>query len=141
MIRTTLSILTLTFLTAISACTGDRAQALVTGPSVPAARGTYSVDYTENGNTRIRMEVAHLAEPPKLNALATTYLVWAQPAEENTTPVPLGALKLDKNHKGSIEVMTPQKSFQVFVTAEPTPNASAPSGEKLLWADIGKGAR
>ncbi len=132
--------LILALLIALPACTRNANQELVTGPSVPAARGTYSVSQTDNGNTRIQVKVSHLAEPSKLAATATTYLVWAQP-EESTAAVPLGALKLDKDLTGSIEVMTPQKTFQLFITAEMAAGVSTPTGEKLLWASIGKAAK
>lgn len=121
----------------ISACNQSNPRELTANSRVPAARGTYHVAKTNNGNTKVSVTVAHLAEPAKISSEATTFMVWAQPTQTGGVAQPLGRLQIGKDLNGSIEVMTPQQNFQLFVTAEVSPDISSPSGDRLLWADIG----
>jgi len=96
-----------------------------TAQSVPAADGKVKVKAEKSGNTRIKVEVAHLAPPTAVFEQASTYVVWVKPytgAAQN-----VGVLKLDKNLKGKLETQTAFKQFTVMVTAEQSANVTVPS--------------
>lgn len=90
---------------------------------------------TENGNTAVEVHVRHLAPPGRLDAAATTYIVWVQAAGE-TAPQNLGALRVDEKLRGTLRTVTPFRRFDVFVTPEPGPTAVTPTGRRLLSARI-----
>jgi len=102
---------------------------------VPGARGEVVISKDDNGNTRLKMSVQHLANLENLTPRAAAYVVWLQerggkPAENQ------GQLKMDKNLKATFEAVTPYKSFDVFVTAEQDARATSPSGQEVLKATI-----
>src|SRR3954462_14766043 len=45
---------------------------------VPAAVGEAEFSKTDNNNTRVKVEVEHLAPPQNLSPARTTYVVWGQ---------------------------------------------------------------
>jgi len=108
---------------------------LTTSREVPAARGTVKTNLTENGNTRVELEVKHLANPQDIKPQANTFVVWASP-RTGESPQNLGALQVDQNLNGKIQTSTPLQSFQLFITAEASPYVKSPSGDKLLWTDV-----
>ena len=92
--------------------------------AVPAARGKVDIGKDSNGNTKVKMEAEHLAEPGKLSPPRTEYVVWFQ--EKGGEAQTQGRLRIDKNLKGSFETSTPLKNFDVFVTAESDPSTKQP---------------
>jgi hypothetical protein len=98
--------------------------------TVPAARGQVEIDKDKNGNTRLNMNVEHLADPQNLTPAAALYVVWLQ--EKAGEPQNQGQLKVDKNLKARFETVTPSKSFDLFVTGERDNGAKAPSGPEVL---------
>lgn len=102
--------------------------------SVPAARGQVDVGRDKNGNTKVEIEVEHLAAPENLTPSRTGYVVWFQ--ERGAEPSNQGALKPNKDLKATFKSITPLKSFDVFVTAESDPNAKAPSGLEVMRASV-----
>ncbi len=101
---------------------------------VPATRGEVEVDNDNNGNTKIKMNVEHLAHPESLTPPETAYVVWLQ--ERNGTPENQGRLKVDKKLKASFETVTPARNFDLFVTAEQDALAKTPGGPEVLRATI-----
>jgi hypothetical protein len=103
--------------------------------SIPAAQGMVKYKVTANGNTAIELEVRHLAAPEQVEPGATTYVAWARaPGQE--TPQNLGALRVDKDLRGTLTTVTPMQSFDVYITAESSPTASAPTNRELLTARV-----
>ncbi len=47
-------------------------------------------------------------------------------------------MKISKNLDGELETTTPFRSFELFITAEPSSAVTAPKGERMLWATIAK---
>jgi hypothetical protein len=45
-------------------------------------------------------------------------------------------VRVDDDREAELETATPFKEFQLFVTAEPSAAAEAPTGERLLVANI-----
>jgi hypothetical protein len=107
---------------------------LTADKSVPAARGQVDVGRDKNGNTKVEIEVEHLAAPENLSPARTAYVVWFQ--ERGAEPLNQGALKPSKNLKARFKSVTPLKSFDVFVSAESDPNAKSPSGSEILRATV-----
>jgi hypothetical protein len=101
----------------------------------PGARGVVHSDKDNNGNTKFKVEVEHIATPQQLNPPHQFYVVWIQ--ENGQAPKPVGELKVDRDHAdGSVEGVTQAKVFEVFVTAEDQPTPQSPSGAELLRGNI-----
>ena len=118
---------------------GDKTHELqMTGnPEFPAATGEAVVSTTDDGNTQINLEVKHLAPPEKINSGATAFVVWVRNNDENFgEPQNLGALKVDDDLSGSISAVTNLRSFDLYVTAEPTSSATSPTGDALLRTNV-----
>ena len=84
----------------------------------------------KDGNTRVKVEVAHLAKPDEVFNRATTYVVWLKPRTGLAQNV--GVLNVDKKLNGSLETRTPFKDFTVLVTAEREPNVTMPTGQSIM---------
>lgn len=48
----------------------------------------------------------------------------------------VGAIQVNEDLTGSLSTTVPFSAFTVFVTAEPSPSVTQPSGDRLLWADV-----
>ena len=107
---------------------------LTADKSVPAARGQVDVGNDKNGNTKVEIEVEHLAAPENLTPARTAYVVWFQ--ERGAEPVNQGSLRPGKNLKAKFKSVTPLKSFDVLVSAEADPTAKSPSGPEVLRASV-----
>ncbi|MGI8962167.1 MAG: hypothetical protein ACR2IV_20895 [Bryobacteraceae bacterium] len=100
--------------------------------TVPAATGTVTVEKDkDNGNTKLKIQVNHLASPSSLNPAANTYLVWVLPSGGGTA-VKQGAIRVDKDLKGELRVVTVSKEFDLFVTAEQNEGVLEPLGVRIL---------
>ena len=109
---------------------------MVNSPDIPAAQGTIRATPGENGNTRLRVSVRHLAPPKKVRADATTYVVWVQAA--GGAPQNMGALKVDEDLRGTLTTVTPLTSFEVFITLENAATVQEPSAGNLLSASVAR---
>lgn len=107
---------------------------LTADKSVPAARGQVDVGNDKNGNTKVELNVEHLAGPENLTPPRTAYVVWFQ--ERGAEPLNQGLLKPGKNLKATFKSVTALKSLDVFVTAESDPNVKSPSGTEVLRATV-----
>jgi len=105
-------------------------------PDVPGAEGTATVSTTDDGNTKIDLVVKHLAPPENVNAGATVYVVWVTDSEYGAEPHNLGALKVDSDLNGRITAVTNMRSFELFVTAEPSQSTTMPTGTPLLKTNV-----
>lgn len=119
----------------LAACAGPHA--LTTSPAIPAAKGEIKVD-DAGPNTSIRVEVEHLAAPERVQPGATTYVVWAQQIGTGAQPQSLGALALNPDLTGRLETVTALRNFELYITAEPAPTVTAPSGDRLLWTTVSR---
>ena len=120
----------------LSACASTGDANIVVASSVPAAQGELKVRDAGN-NTRIDLSVRHLAPPERISPQASTYIVWARPLADDTGRAQnLGALSVDRNLSGRLRSTTPLKQFELFVTAESSTVAEAPSGERIMSAMV-----
>ncbi|MGH9820236.1 MAG: hypothetical protein ACRD43_08705, partial [Pyrinomonadaceae bacterium] len=76
---------------------------------VPAAEGEAEFSKTDNHNTRVKIEVEHLAPPQNLSPARGTYVVWSQ--APNGQVQNLGQMKIASDRKGEFNGST---SLPVF---------------------------
>jgi hypothetical protein len=107
---------------------------LAPSASVPAASGTVKVSQGDNGNTRLEVQVKHLAQPARLTPPEAVYIVWIQPNGEAAHK--LGAIQLDDNLNGDLKTVTTVKVGNLLITAEQSVNVTAPSGTPVLQGHI-----
>lgn len=118
----------------LAACAGPSPLPMLNSSQTPAARGTVLAEAAENGNTRLIVEVKHLAPPENVAPSAKVYVVWVQP--QGAPPQNVGALRVNDDLTGRLQTVTAFASFQVMVTAEELPTATAPRGPQVLSAIV-----
>ena len=111
---------------------GQELRQLTVSPSLPAASGTMGVSKDTSGTTYINLQVKHLARPEGLQPAKTAYVVWVQPPGE--PPQNHGVLQVNDKLEATYSTTVRFNNFDVFVTAEDTPNATAPTSDHLLSA-------
>ena len=121
----------------LAACT-SQVRRMEGSSRVPGALGMVRLEETKNKNTAVTLQVEHLAPPEKLAQGLSTYVVWAQPTVGDARPYNLGALRVGKDLKGDLDTVVPYRTFNLFITAEPTASVTNPSGDTLLWTQIGQ---
>lgn len=123
---------TLSLLLAIAGC-AERV-AVAPTPTLPAAMGQAKVSRDSSGNSKVSLNVEHVAPPQNLQPPKSVYVVWVETPEKQTFN--LGQLKISKDRKGSISGITPFKTFRLVVTAEDFPTVTTPSSQEVLRTDI-----
>jgi len=121
----------------LSAATGGCAkneQMMVASGETPAAEGKVTTEEGDNGNTAVRVEVKHLAPASRVAPDATTYVVWVHPLGQSIQNV--GALKLDDDLVGRLELVTSHKTFRIIVTPEAQATLSTPSHRAVFTVDV-----
>src|SRR5262245_57589178 len=100
----------------------------------PAAEGKVKVKAEKSGNTRVKVEVAHLAPPATVFEEASMYVVWLKPQTGDAQNV--GVLRLGNDLKGELETRTAFKDFSVIVTAERDANVTIPSPHSVMNTQV-----
>jgi hypothetical protein len=118
-------------ITAAFACGG--AEIVDPTPEAPSASGSVKV---ERHRDRLALDilVQQLPPPAELKKGAAAYVVWAKPARGGPAHN-LGALALEAD-EGTLRTAFTAEDTSLIVTAESHPEASAPSGQTLLWAYV-----
>jgi hypothetical protein len=124
----------LTGVLALGGCAHEQTWTMNTTEMIPSAVGKVKVANEKDGNTKVKVEVAHLAQPSAVFDQTSTYVVWLKPESGRAQNV--GVLSLNKDLKGSLETQTAFKDFQVIVTAEKDANVTAPSGRSVMNASV-----
>jgi hypothetical protein len=109
---------------------------LVPDSTVPFAQGQLDVSFEDNGNGHHTLKVIGLGEPSKLVPTATTYVVWVKPMKEGAAAQNMGALTVNSDMKGELDIKTTFQSFEISVTAEAAADVLAPTGRPLLSAKV-----
>jgi hypothetical protein len=104
--------------------------------TVPFVVGEIEVAPGDGANKSFTVHVQHLGDPGKLDASATTYVVWIKTTKEDAVPTNMGALDVDASQTGKVNFSTPFKEFEVTVTPESASDASKPSGHDVLKASV-----
>jgi hypothetical protein len=105
------------------------------GQTNPALQGTVKAEIDRNGNAAFELEAKHIAPPQRLTPAKQFYVLWVQvpgkPAESQ------GELRVNsENMAASFKGTTPNKSFEIIVTAEDQPKPESPSNVEILRAQI-----
>ena len=101
---------------------------------VPAAEGSVKMKKDNNGNYEIKIYLANLAEPERLQPSKKTYVVWME-TEENSTKN-IGQINtstgfMSSKLKASFETVSAVKPTRIFITAEDDPAIQYP-GEQIV---------
>lgn len=123
---------------ALPACGGRQPTPIVFEPSsiAPAAMGEVIARIDPNGNTRLQIDVRHLAPPDRVAPGAAVYVAWAGELDRAAGPHNLGALRVDSDLRGKLETVTPLRTFDLIITPEPAATVVAPSGPEVLKVRI-----
>ncbi len=126
--------LILLFSLALAATVWGREDRLVNTGAAPAAEGKVNTENDRNGNTRVEVNVKHMATPQSLTPAHQAYLVWVQPRGKEAEL--LGALRVNEELEGSLKATTPHKAFDIFVTAEDSMKPETPSSMVILKGTV-----
>jgi hypothetical protein len=101
----------------------------------PFTQGEVDASYEALGNGLVEVRVKHLGPPNKLEAQATTYVVWLTP-DGSTVAQNAGAFRVDSNMEATFRFNTSFKKFALAVTPEPSADALAMTGRVVLRAEV-----
>jgi hypothetical protein len=128
--------ISVSFAILLTACGGGKYVMDVT-PDLLAAQGSLRVKSSDNGNSRLRLELKHLAQPEKVSPNASAFVAWAVPQNSpGVSAQNVGTFRVNSELEGSLETVTPHKEFELFITAEPKGDVGVPTGRKLLWTNV-----
>ena len=101
----------------------------------PAAQGKIITSTDRNGNTKLEVQVKHMATPESLTPSRHSYVVWLAPRGQQ--PQVLGVLRINGDTlEGSVTGTTTEKVFDVVVTAEDNASPTAPMGTEILKGTV-----
>lgn len=115
---------------------GGSTYVLTPDAAVPFAKGEVAAAAADNGNMEYTVDVEHLGDPAKLDAAATTYIVWVLPKKDEATLQNVGALKVDGDYNGSLSFKSAFKSFDLTITAEASADVTKPTGRDILKTTV-----
>lgn len=115
---------------------GGHSSTMNAAPATPAAKANIDAREGENGNTKLEVEVEHLAPPASVAQDASVYVVWAKPHAGDPTAQNLGALQVDSDRKGKLDTVTPLRSFDVLVTPESSSQVTRPTHDPVLTGKV-----
>ena len=128
------SILAALVILAVTALWADKKFTFTNSSLNPAAAGTIDVGTDQNGNNAFTIRAYHLAEPGQLTPAKSVYVVWVQRNGEAAQN--LGQLTVNHDLEGTFDGKTPDKDFDVFITAEDSAKAETPSSMEVLRAKV-----
>ena len=100
--------------------------------ALPGANGTMGVSHDTSGTTYINLQVKHLAGPEALRPAKAAYVVWVQPPGQPAQNH--GVLEVNDKAEARYSTTTKDRDFELFVTAEDKPDATTPTGPRLMSA-------
>ena len=115
---------------------GAPKQTMLTSSGNVAGEGTVQAKAGDNNNTVVSVKVRHLAHPQRLAADAAVYVVWIEPANGRAQNV--GALQVDSDLVGTLDTVTPHKSFKLIITPEPNASGQSPTHQPVFSADVNR---
>ena len=103
--------------------------------AAPAAQGKVVTSTDRNGNTKLEVQVKHMASPESLTPSRHSYVVWLAPRGQQ--PQVLGVLRINGDTlEGSVTGTTTEKVFDVVVTAEDNTSPTSPMGTEILKGTV-----
>lgn len=118
----------------ISSC-ATRKSSFLTSTVVPAAQGNVKIKKDGNNNYAIKIDLANLAEPDKLQPPKKSYVVWIETGSDGIKNI--GQIKTSTNFlssklKASFQTVSSFNPVKVFITAEDDASIQYPSGVTVL---------
>jgi hypothetical protein len=105
---------------------------------VPAAQGSVKLTKDNNNNYGIKIYLANLAEPDRLQPSKSSYVVWME-TDENATKN-IGQINTSTGFmsgklKASFETVSAVKPTKIFITAEDDPGIQYPGMQVVLTTE------
>ncbi len=93
---------------------------------------------TDQGQTRLDIDIRNLAPPGRIAEKATTYVAWYR-KDASATWARIGGLKYDDgDREGKIGGSVPEAAFDLSVTAEETDSPASPSPDVVVSQRVQK---
>jgi hypothetical protein len=131
--RSALVLFSLVMLTMLNSCA--KKVSFQTSTVVPAAEGSVKLTKDNNNNYGIKIFLANLAEPTRLQPSKSSYVVWMETDENSTKNI--GQINtstgfMSSKLKASFETVSPVKPTKIFITAEDDPGVQYPGTQVVL---------
>ena len=104
----------------------------------PAATGAIKVTKDSQGNTKLALKVDHLPRPKDLGPALSTFVVWSV-ADDGARVRNMGQLRINGDRQGSVDVVTPLRTFRLVITAEESGTVQQPSEYVILEGRVAPG--
>ncbi len=119
----------------IAACGGPSDVTLTGTQQAVGMDGTVRIQEVEGGNRLLKVELEHLPPPQRLGPDLNTYILWL--AEDGGVHRRASALQYNENNRtGAAVATTPSRHIVLTVTAESTPEPTAPSHNVIAKREI-----
>jgi hypothetical protein len=133
-----MTVITMSFLMAISLNSCTKKVTFLSSSVVPAAQGSVKFKKDKNKNHTIDIDVLNLAEPERLTPPKQTYVIWLVTEQNETKNI--GQIKsssgtFSKRLGGSFQTVATTKPIKIFITAENDPNVQTPGRVIVLTTD------
>ncbi|MEM6990150.1 MAG: hypothetical protein AAF721_06625 [Myxococcota bacterium] len=100
-----------------------------------AAKAKITVKTNRDDNRQMALTIDHLAPPERIDPRFRAYAVWIRVPGHDTTRA--GVLKYNsKKRRGKLNATTPHSNFEVIVSLENNPSASAPSPDSIVMRKV-----
>lgn len=124
-------ILILGILPWIAAGCASKPDATVHSDIAPAAQAEVKTEKIEGNNTKLSINVKHMADPARIDEGAAHYVIWVEPSGSDE-PQNVGTLVVDNDLEGKYETTIPYENFTLLITAEQDRLAPYPSGPVIF---------
>jgi hypothetical protein len=110
---------------------GAAAQTLVMPRSKtePALKAQVVLAPDRNANTKVDLQVQHMAQPSSLTPSRRYYAVWVRTPRGTREA---GVLQVNTGLQGELKFLVPEKRFTLLITAEDRREPSAPSSHVVV---------
>ena len=100
-----------------------------------AAKAKIVVKTKRDENREMSLTIDHLAPPGRIDPKYQAYAVWIRVPGHDITRV--GVLKYNsRKRRGKLNATTPHPNFEVIVSLENNPSASAPSTDSIVLRKV-----
>jgi hypothetical protein len=129
----------LCWLPLLAACGGPLKYSVASTARAPGADAKVVADIsTDQGQTRLDVDVVNLPPPGRVSDKATNYTAWYR-KNSDATWSRIGGLKYDNSgREGTITGSVPEIAFDFTVTAEENESPASPSPDVILAQRVGK---
>lgn len=134
--RSSLVFFSLVMLTTLYSCA--KKVSFQTSSVVPAAQGSVKLTKDNNNNYGIKIYLANLAEPDRLQPSKSSYVVWMESDDNvirNIGQINTSTGFMSSKLKASFETVSPVKPTKIFITAEDDPGIQYPGMQVILTTE------